>query len=231
MSLQDHAWNKSLTHFTGEKLTESAPLARQRPRTDPPALMQILIAHVEKLQVWYLHLILFQRGKLKAVSLSLWALGLHWHSHFACWLLSSQNTQLSLYVLFLLLFPKHLLWATAEKGCCAGVALTPNCLPSWTQDLTTQLFNLHPNVLPKRGTTIETECACNIKDTHFGYITLSINEIGGRVVVLYVLFTGKLNSTCNRNTKSPATIKCQINNRNCQRFKLSTAAHLPCIYL
>lgn len=112
------------------------------------------------------------------------ALGLHQRSHFACRLLSSQNTQLSLYVLFLLLFPKHLLWATAEKGCCASAALPHKCLPAWTQDLTTQLFNLHLNVLPKRATAIETVGACNIKGTHFGYKTLSNNEVGGHVLVL-----------------------------------------------
>lgn len=134
-------------------------------------------------------------------------------------------------------FLKHLLWATVEKGYCANIALTQNCLPSWTQHLATQLFNIYIyylNVLPKRSATIETECACNIKGAHFcvqkNCLYKGKKSKGVHVVLLHTL-AGKVNSTCNRSTKFPATIKYQISNRKCQHFKFSTEAHLPCVYL
>lgn len=74
----------------------------------------------------------------------------------------------------------------------------------------------------KRCTT-ETKRARNIKGIHFCVPkNCPSMKCEGMHVLLLQMLAGKLHAPHNRNTKFPATIKCQTSNKECQRFKFTS---------
>ena len=127
---------------------------------------------------WHMHWLLFQRGKLEVVSLS-HCLGLApmWPYCSMASKYSQDAQELSLYILFLLPFPK-----TFALSYCWKRILLLWLRTAFLHELKTlQHSYLNSlNVSPKSSATIEIECACNFKDANFVRTKeLSVSEIWG----------------------------------------------------